>query len=232
MLHRIHQLVESDKEKENQKHQMQFNLLQAQINPHFMYNTLFSIKCVVDMNKNKTASEMLSALIQLLRRTLSNPDKLMSISNQMEALQQYADLQKFRYGDQFEVVIQYSKEIENCLLPSLLIQPLVENAIIHGVGKFENYGVIVVSAFEKDSNIIIEVEDNGHGMSKEQIASIFESNQNPNKKHIGIKNINERIKLLFGEQYGISIESKLNEGTKITIRVPRLYEESEAKILK
>ena len=119
MLARIRSLIESEKKKEEQKRKMQYHLLQAQINPHFMYNTLFSIKCVVDMNENQKASSMLAAFIHLLRSTLSNPDALSTVRQQMDALQQYADLQRFRYGEKFDVVTEYDDAIAECLLPSL-----------------------------------------------------------------------------------------------------------------
>lgn len=225
MLARIRSLIESEKKKEEQKRKMQYHLLQAQINPHFMYNTLFSIKCVVDMNENQKASSMLAAFIHLLRSTLSNPDALSTVRQQMDALQQYADLQRFRYGEKFDVVIEYDDAIAECLLPSLIIQPLVENSIIHGMEHFESYGVIAVSGRIKHEKIVIEVEDNGVGMTDEQITAIFEGENDTEKPHIGIKNINERIKLSFGDAYGLRIESQWGEGTKILMSLPIIRKE-------
>lgn len=220
MLSRIRELMESEKKKEEQKRRMQADLLQAQINPHFMYNTLFSIKCVVNMGENKKASRMLSSFIQLLRSTLSNPDKLVSIRSQMDSVQQYADLQRFRYGDQFDVIIQYDEAVADCLLPALLVQPLVENAIVHGGERFKGYGVIAVSVREKNRKIVIEVEDNGIGMSREQIEAVFRENEGADKPHIGIKNIDDRIRLLFGQEYSLRIESQPEEGTKAILTLP------------
>lgn len=221
MLVRIRELMESEKRKEEQKRKMQYHFLQAQINPHFMYNTLFSIKCVVDMNENQRASQMLSAYIQLLRSRFSNPDSMSTIQQQMEALKQYTDLQKFRYGDCFEIILEYDEGIADCLLPQLLIQPLVENAIVHGIGTKKAYGVIAVSAQIRDGIIEIEVEDNGMGMTCEEIEHIFDNNeQDTDMPRIGVKNINDRIKLSFGDAYGLRIESQPDEGTKVIIRVP------------
>jgi sensor histidine kinase YesM len=225
MLGRIHELVERIKKKEKQKRKMQYKLLQAQINPHFMYNTLFSIKCVVEMNDNQRASDMLSAFIQLLRSVLSNPDAMTTIRYQMENLEQYAQLQRFRFGEEFEFLVEYEEEIENARLPSLLIQPLVENALRHGgIGHFYGNGIIVVSAHRIGENIDILVEDNGVGMSKERICEVFSAEADDSETHIGIKNINDRIQLAFGEEYGLEIKSAEGEGTTVLIHVPLLLE--------
>ena len=219
MLDRIHELIENIKNREEQKRKMQYHLLQAQINPHFMYNTLFSIKCVVDMNENRRASEMLSAFIQLLRNSLTDPDSMTTLHQQMDALHQYADLQRFRYGDQFEVIIEYADTLADCLLPSLLVQPLVENAIVHGVA--QTGGVIIVTACVRHEQIELTVEDNGVGMDTEQIRRIFTQQENPDAKpHIGLKNIHERLQLTFGPDYGLQIESAPGEGTKVIANLP------------
>lgn len=220
MLARIRELIENVKRKEEQKRKMQYYLLQAQINPHFMYNTLFSIKCVVDMNENRRASQMLSAFIQLLRSSLTDPDSMTTLRQQMEALRQYADLQKFRYGDQFEVVIEYEDSLADCLLPSLLVQPLVENAIVHGVAQTGS-GVIAVTARTRAGQIELTVEDNGVGMTAGQIDRIFAEGEDPGgKPHIGLKNIHERLQLTFGGRSGLHIESAPGEGTKVTAGIP------------
>ena len=171
---------------------------------------------------------MLSAFIQLLRSTLSNPESMSTVRQQMEALQQYADLQRFRYGETFDVITEYDDSIAEYLLPSLLIQPLVENAIIHGISHSDSYGVIAVSARRKQERIVIEVEDNGAGMTESAIESIFQENDTGGKPHIGIKNIDERIKLSFGDQYGLRIESSLGDGTKIIIRLPLILKGKES----
>lgn len=231
MLARIRHLIASEKKKEEQKRKMHYNLLQAQINPHFMYNTLFSIKCVIDMNERQKASNMLSAFIQLLRSTLSNPDSMSTVRQQVEALHQYADLQRFRYGEKFDVVTEYDDAISDYLLPSLLIQPLVENAIIHGVANLDGYGIIAVSARKKQDKIVIEVEDNGAGMPEDTIEEIFSGKRQVDDKrpHIGLKNIDERIKLSFGEEYGLRIESRPGDGTKIIVRLPVISKKTVAE---
>ena len=228
MLARIRELIDNVKRKEEQKRKMQYHLLQAQINPHFMYNTLFSIKCVVDMNENRRASQMLSAFIQLLRSSLTDPDSMTTLRQQMDALHQYADLQKFRYGDQFEIVIEYEDDLADCLLPSLLVQPLVENAIVHGVARTGS-GVIAVTARTRHGQIELAVEDNGVGMTAQQIDRIFAQGEAPGAKpHIGLKNIHERLQLTFGSGSGLHIESAPGEGTKVTANIPILHRQEES----
>lgn len=225
MLGRIRELVESIKKKEKQKRKMQYNLLQAQINPHFMYNTLFSIKCVVEMNENQKASQMLSAFIQLLRSVLANPDAMTTIQYQMENLEQYAQLQHFRFEEEFEFLTEYDEEIAGAKIPALLIQPLVENALRHGgIGHFYGNGIIVVSAHRTEKGITISVEDNGVGMSREKIREVLSGKADNSETHIGIKNINDRIQLAFGEDYGLEIKSVQGEGTTVLIYVPLLPE--------
>lgn len=222
MLNQIRDLIESEKEKEAQKRKIEMNLLQAQINPHFMYNTLFSIKCMVDMDEKESADKMITSFIQLLRSTLSNPEEMNSIKNQMEVLRQYISLQKFRYTDKFQAFIECDDQIENYKLPKLLIQPLLENAIFHGVERLKGDGIITIVARLSGGDVCIEVEDNGVGMSLETIEKIMNETKVTDRPHIGIKNVNDRIKLHFGDAYGLSITSKVGSGTKITIIVPAI----------
>ena len=222
MLSRIRELMESEKRKEEQKRKMQYHLLQAQINPHFMYNTLFSIKCMVDMRENDRATDMLSAFIHLLRSTLANPDSMSTVREQVETLRQYSDLQKFRYGACFDIVIEYEDTVADCLLPQLLVQPLVENAILHGMmGQKKEGGMIAVSVRQREGEILIQVEDNGIGMTPDQVAAALnDDGARADKPHIGLRNVSDRIKLSFGEGYGLHIESQFGEGTRILLTVP------------
>ena len=222
MLARIRNLMEREKEKEEQKRKIEMNLLQAQINPHFMYNTLFSVKCMVDMEENEKASEMISSFIQLLRSTLSNPEEMDTVEAQVEVIKQYIELQKFRYAEGFDAIVEYDESIANKKLPKLLIQPLVENAIFHGVEVSGTDRLITVIVRPFGEDICIEVEDNGIGMTEEMVDKILKEDIETDRPHIGIKNVNDRIKLRFGNQYGLSIESTANVGTKIKIIIPAI----------
>ena len=222
MLGRMRMLMAGIKQKEQQKRKMELGFLQAQINPHFMYNTLFSIKCMVDMEKNEEASRMLVSFIQLLRSTLSNPDEFVTIKQEFHVLQQYADIQKFRYDDSFQVALECDEAVELKKIPKLLIQPLLENAIFHGVEFKKGEGMIIITAREKDGDVVVTVEDNGMGIQPEVIEKINRGEQISEKTHVGILNVKERIQLNFGENYGMKIESTQWMGTRIILTFPAI----------
>lgn len=222
MLGRIRELMERIRQKEQQKRKMELSFLQAQINPHFMYNTLFSIKCMVDMEKNENASRMLTSFIQLLRSTLSNPTEFVMIQQEMQVLQQYVEIQKFRYDDGFEVFFECEELAERKKIPKLLIQPLLENAIFHGVEFRKGEGLIIITVRQQEQNVIITVEDNGVGMDPELIRRIESGESVSEKNHVGLHNVKERIQLNFGEDYGMKIESTPWKGTKIVLTIPSI----------
>lgn len=222
MLGRMRDLLQGIKQKEQQKRKMELSFLQAQINPHFMYNTLFSIKCMVDMEKNEEASKMLASFIQLLRSTLSNPDEFVTVRQEFHVLQQYIDIQQFRYDDGFQVVFECDEAAEGKKIPKLLVQPLLENAIFHGVEFKKGEGLIVITARVQEAKVMITVEDNGAGIAPEILEKIEAGEQLGSKTHVGIVNVKERIQLNFGENYGMQIESAQWEGTKIVLTLPAL----------
>lgn len=222
MLHRIWELVQGIKQNERQKRKLELSFLQAQINPHFMYNTLFSIKCMVDMGKNEEASKMLSAFIQLLRSTLSNPDEYVEIRYEFEMLKQYVDIQQFRYDNHFQIIFESDEKVAEKKIPKLLIQPLLENAIFHGIEQRQEGGLIILTARQIQDTVVVTVEDNGVGMDPEIIEKIEHGEMVPGKIHIGIGNVKERIQLNFGENYGVRIESVPGKGTKIILTFPAI----------
>ncbi len=219
MLDYIVELMDRVKLKEKQKRELELSFLQAQINPHFMYNTLFSVKCMVDMQKNEEASEMLVSFIALLRKTLSNPDEYISIMEEFDVLSQYVKIQQLRYSNQLEFVYEYDDNISECKMPKLLLQPLVENAIFHGI-ELKKEGIVIVTAKRVGNDIQIKVEDNGIGIDKEKLKMINQGTKINNSSHIGIENIRERIQLNFGEKYGLLVESEQWKGTCVTLCFP------------
>ena len=133
MLGRIRELIEDIQKNETEKRRLELRWLQAEINPHFMYNTLFSIKCAVDMGQNDEAGHMLTTFIQLLRGVLSGLVEMSTVRSQMEFIKKYVELQRFRYNGTFDALVECDERAANCLIPKLLIQPIVENAIVHGI---------------------------------------------------------------------------------------------------
>lgn len=222
MLLRIKNLLNGIMEKENQKRKIELRFLQAQINPHFMYNTLFSIKCMVGIGKYEEAENMISAFIQLLRSTLSNPDEFITLKNEFDTLKQYVLLQQIRYSNKFVVDFKLPEKMYNYKIPKLLIQPLIENSIFHGMERKKEDGYIYVSAKENENDILITIEDNGIGISEDIIMEIENGKNLTNENHVGIFNVKERINLIFGDKYRLQINSNKSVGTKITITLPAI----------
>lgn len=220
MLYRMRGLMEGIRQKEKQKRGMELSFLQAQINPHFMYNTLFSIKCMVDMGKNEEASGMLVSFIQLLRSTLSNPNEFVMIREEFRVLRQYVEIQKFRYDDGFQVIFECDEGVEEKKIPKLLIQPLLENAIFHGVEFKRGEGLIIITARAYDGGVAVTVEEQRYGDCSEIIEKINRGERMGEKAHVGIVNVKERIQLNFGGNYGMKIESVQWKGTKIILNLP------------
>lgn len=222
LLVKIQMLLESSRQKEQQKRKLELGFLQAQINPHFMYNTLFSVKCMVEMNRNQEAAGMLASFIQLLRSTLSNPNEFVTVRQEFDILRQYAEIQQFRYNNGFQVEFECGEEAGRQRIPKLLVQPLLENAVFHGVELRQGDGLIIVVARIREGNLEISVEDNGVGISPEIIEKLERGENVSGKTQIGIQNVKERIQLNFGTNYGMKIESRQWEGTKITLILPVL----------
>lgn len=205
--------------------------LQSQINPHFLYNTLESITWMVEANKNKEAVFMISELAKLLRISLSKGRTIIKISDEIQHSRSYMNIQMARYKERFKIRFEIDDEINDYCIVKLVIQPLLENAIYYGVGNMDidDDGEIIVRGKKIDNEIFITVEDNGMGMREEEVENILKDN-NKTPKHgsgVGVINVHSRIKLMFGNEYGLSVESEADEETKVTIHIPAIpYNES------
>lgn len=225
MVTRIQKLMEQVRNEEVTLRKTELRALQAQINPHFLYNTLDSIAWMCEEERSREAVEMVNALARLFRISISKGHELIPIEKELEHARSYLKIQNYRYKNQFT----YSFEVdENCLsyyCNKITLQPLIENAIYHGINRMIDEGEIIVRIYERGSEVIFEVEDNGVGMTEEQCSQILH-HEPGDKSGIGIKNVNDRIRIYFGEQYGLSIESELDEGTKIIINMPKIREDT------
>lgn len=223
---RIQKLMNKVRNEEIVLRKTELRALQAQINPHFLYNTLDSIAWMCEEGRTKDAVEMVNALARLFRISISKGHELISVEKEVEHAKSYLQIQKFRYKNQF----QYSFEVqESCLhyyCNKITLQPIIENAIYHGLNRMIDEGFIEIRIFEDGDDVVFTVEDNGVGMTKEQCESILHKEVKGQTGGIGIKNVNDRVKIYFGEQYGMKIESELDEGTKVSIRMPKLKEDS------
>ncbi len=209
---------------QKEKRKSELNALQAQINPHFLYNTLDSVVWMIETEKYPEAISMITSLGTLFRISLSKGNNIISLKDEITHAENYLAIQKVRYKNKFETHISLDPAIEDCITIKLIIQPLLENAIYHAVGDLDDEGVIEVKAYEKDGDIYIEVKDNGMGIPPEILENLLvqKSESKGKGSGIGLWNINQRINLYFKEDYGLSIESELDEGTVATIHLPKI----------
>ena len=225
----IQSLMERVHLEEKELRKTELKALQAQINPHFLYNTLDSIQWMCEQGKTKDAAEMVRALARLFRISISRGRELITIKEELQHAENYLIIQSYRYRSQFSYTIDASDELMDCLCNKITIQPLIENAIYHGIDRMVDEGEIKITikpAEDTDDDILITVSDNGVGMTKEQCGKILAKDRS-DSGGIGVKNVNDRLKIYFGEKYGLSIESELDVGTTVTVRIPKIYKEAQ-----
>lgn len=225
MIDRVGELMDFIKVQEQQKREAELEMLQAQINPHFLFNTLSSIRWIAASNNDTKAEEMVLALSNLLKMSISGGPDMISLRDEIINLRYYTDLMKMRKGADFELICSIHPDTAEAKIPRLLLQPIVENSIIHGFeGKKSGCIIEAISKLD-EKNVTIIIKDNGNGMDKEIIRQILcgEDRKRSRDKlfnSIGIKNVNERIKLNFGDEYALKIDSIPNDGTETTITIP------------
>lgn len=217
MVKRIRSLLDEMKLVEKKKRSAELDFLKAQINPHFIYNTLSSIRFNVEMNRNDKAESMLYDFSALLRRTLSKSGEFVTVRAELEVLKHYVSLQSFRYEDKFYISYEIEPESTDCLLPGMILQPIMENAIFFSVAE-DQVNHIEVSVKIKDDTLILAIKDEGIGMSEEKIQSVLY--QDVGMSHVGLRNIQERIQLIYGSKYGLEINSVCGAGTTVQIHIP------------
>ena len=223
MVMRIQQLMNTVREEEVNLRKTELKALQAQINPHFLYNTLDSIAWMCEQGRNADAVKMVHALARLFRISISKGHELIPISREIEHAESYLQIQKYRYKNQFTYHFHVDPECLHYLCNKITLQPIIENAINHGLDLLVDEGRIDVYVQQDGDDIVFRVEDNGVGMSQEQIVAILEHGPKE-RTGIGIRNVNDRLKIYFGKEYGLTITSKLDVGTCVEIRMPKLWE--------
>lgn len=221
MTEEIRKLMEQRDQEQQIKRKSELKALQAQINPHFLYNTLDSIIWMAEWGKNQEVVRMTSSLAKLLRRSISNEQEAVTVAEEVEYTETYLTIQKMRYKDKLEYEILVDPEILQERVIKLILQPLVENAIYHGIKYKEGKGLIRIRGFRQDERMILQVQDDGKGMEPETLAHIFEKHTRDTRSNgVGLNNVNERIQLYYGDDYGISFRSSPGEGTEATITLP------------
>ncbi|MEH7304617.1 sensor histidine kinase [Neobacillus drentensis] len=225
LLVKINTLLEQIRLEQDEKRQLEFSIMHAQINPHFLYNTLYSIKGLSDMGMNKEASSMITALSNFFRISISRGKEIITLEEEIAHIQNYLIIQEMRYGDDFSYEINIDPNLLPCRIVKLTLQPLIENAIYHGVKQKRGKGKIIIKGYEISDMVCLEVIDNGSGIDSEKLSVIKEELQSKRGNSptigIGLRSVHERIKLHFGEAYGLSIESDAGAGTKTLVRIPK-----------
>ncbi|UUZ84687.1 sensor histidine kinase [Paenibacillus sp. P26] len=221
MVDRIGALLRQVKEEQEMKRQMEISLLQAQIQPHFLYNTLFSIKRLCDMGEAKEAGSMITALSTFFRISISKGQEVISIAQELEQVQTYLFIQKMRYGDVFHYEIEVEPSLLDYPIVKLTLQPLVENAIYHGIKKSEEQGRIQITGYDAGEDIYLYVQDNGIGMHADKLAEIKAglSDTGQAKVGFGIGNVHRRLQMHYGDDCGLYYESEPGKGTVVMVKI-------------
>jgi two-component system sensor histidine kinase YesM len=217
----IKELMQQNVKEQELKRKSELQALQAQINPHFLYNTLDSIIWMAECDKSKEVVLMTASLAKLFRLSISKGQEFISIFSEIEHIKHYLTIQKMRYKSKIDFEIQVDKSILANKVIKIILQPLVENAIYHGIRNKEGIGHIQITGVRKETGILLQVIDNGKGMSLEEMNGIYEKERpSVQSSGIGLQNVDQRIKLHFGTPYGLSFESELGKGTTVHIWLP------------
>lgn len=215
--------IQAEKLKTRQK-DAEFKMLTSQINPHFLYNTLETIRMKAVVNQQEEIEELVSSLAKILRSAIRAGEDFVTIEQEIELIENYLKIQKYRFGEKIQFHIELDETLKDYKILSLILQPLVENAIIHGLEGKEDIGHIDIDVSRADEDIVVTIEDDGIGIAVEKLEQIRKDIASNRLKgeHIGIVNVQYRIRLKYGDKYGMTIDSRENMGTKIEIRFPTI----------
>lgn len=227
MSSQIEQLMDKRLEDEKEKSSLEIRMLQAQINPHFLYNTLDSIKWIAVIQKNSGIVKAVTALSKLLKNMAKGVDQRVTLREELDFVRDYVTIEKLKYVEMFDLEVDIGEEIlYEARIVKLTLQPLVENAIFSGIEPGGKNGTIRIHVYEKDKCLCIDVRDDGIGIPEEKIPELLnhsEKLKGDQMSSIGMPNVDRRLKLIYGEEYGLSVESRVGEYTQITVRIPLEY---------
>lgn len=237
MVSTMRHLMDDIIEQEEQKRRSELEVLQSQINPHFLYNTLDSVIWMTENGRTDDAVVMLTSLARFFRISLSRGSSIIPIRDELEHARHYLTIQKMRYKNKFSATITAEDDVESLCTIKLIVQPILENAIYHGMAYADGDGEITVRAFRDGGDVLIEVSDNGPGMPEEVVESLLDPNgpaaaAGAKGSGIGFRNVHRRIRLTFGADYGLTIFSEPDDGTTVRIRLPALDEEAARRYRK
>ena len=216
----IEHLMDQQKTQEKKKRELELQMLQYQLNPHFLFNTLNSLRFVAAMHKDQIVSDGIQALSSLLQNTLTNKNEYITIQEELENLENYFSILRIRYAGSFEYSFHVEEdELLSCLVPKLILQPLAENSVMHGSSDNGTVMEIQITCWRENKDVMIELSDDGKGFEVTDDALA----PHPERKRIGVANVNDRIQLNFGRKYGMKINSQPGKGTTCTLTLPELY---------
>ena len=234
LIEQISNLMQEIVIEQEEKRRSELDALQSQVNPHFLYNTLDSIVWMIEGRRNKDAIFMIKQLASLFRISLSKGQTIIKVRDEIQHAENYCNIQRIRFKDSFKIKFDISEEIQDCCTVKLIVQPIIENAINYGVKEMDEDGEIIVHGYKKDSDIYIDISDNGFGMTEDTLQNIFTETGHVHAKGsgVGLINVQSRISLMFGEDYGLIVKSEPDEGTVVTIHIPyTVYDECSRKKL-
>lgn len=222
---RIKQLMRDIEQEHESKRKSEFDTLQSQINPHFLYNTLDIIVWMIENEKKSDAVRVVTALARFFRISLSKGKSIITVKDELEHVRNYLMIQQMRFKNKFTYTIQAEDEVMELASLKLMLQPMVENAIYHGMEFMDGDGEIQIQVWREEEDLYLKVSDNGLGMTEDQVENLFKDGSHvPSKRGsgIGVRNVNERVHLYFGESYGVRIQSEPDEGTDVIIHLPAI----------
>jgi len=221
------QVVEEQVQKERlhtRQKEVEFKMLADQINPHFIYNTLETIRMKAKMNRQPEIEELVKMLAKIMRRNIQAGPQMVTLGSELELTENYLVIQKYRFGDRISSRVEVERDVDlSCMVIPLIMQPFVENAFVHGLESVDGKGMLGIHVMMKGEEISIIIEDNGAGISPASLAEIqkeLREGAASESRHVGINNVNQRIRIKYGEEYGVTVDSQIGRGTRITLRFP------------
>ncbi len=228
MIARLDAQMKESQQRQESLRKTELALLQAQINPHFLYNTMDTIIWLIEAEKTEEAVDMVSNLSDFFRHSLSKGEDVITLEEEELHVRSYLQIQHVRYKNILEYTVDIDPELHGALIPKLTLQPLVENALYHGIKLKRSVGLIRISGHREGGDVILQVEDNGIGMTRERLERLQSAMKSNTRVGFGLSAVHQRLQLQFGEEYGLSIASSEGIGTRVTVRIP--YQEKEVSV--
>jgi two-component system sensor histidine kinase YesM len=229
MLQKLKQLIAQVYEEELREREAEFKALQAQINPHFLYNTLDTINCLLIINEEYECSKLVCTLADILRYSIQTKENIVLLHDDIVQIGNYLFIQKSRFGNKLSYELDINADTQDCKILKFLIQPFVENSLVHGIEGKRGPGHIKIRSYLEERQLVITINDDGVGMTEQELNLISSGSTHAQSKgkhtKLGIDNINRRIKMFYGAEYGVTIFSKKGKGTDITIKIPAIKED-------